>query len=106
MVSLELEEVVVSSQRVLDGEEPIRMVTRQWNGVWQFVSARELDDTEAIGVHAYDLLHEDPTLKRVTHLCRGELAYRKGPDDEWRIISFSSAEEMDYLIDNGLLPDV
>jgi hypothetical protein len=80
------EPLSIASTRVIDRSEPLRLVTRQRDGSWQFLDGRPVDVDHLITTHAHHLCDEFPAepgpLRR---LPPGYLAVRDDVGCPWRI---------------------
>jgi hypothetical protein len=80
------EPLSIAATRVIDRSEPLRLVTRNGDGSWQFLDGRPIDVDHLITTHAHHLFDEFPAdLGMLRHLPRGHLAVRDGAGCPWRI---------------------
>jgi hypothetical protein len=80
------EPLSIASTRVIDRSEPLRLVTRNADGSWQFLDGRPIDVDHLITTHPHHLFDEFPAdLAMLRHLPRGHLAVRDGAGCPWRV---------------------
>ena len=80
------ERLAIASVRVINREEPLRLVMRYADGGWAFLCNTTAHVDDLITVHAHHLFDEFPRdLAPLRPLPPGHLAVRDDPGHPWRI---------------------
>jgi hypothetical protein len=74
----------IASVRVLDGSEPVRLVTRHGDGSWDFLCNTTASSQDLVTVHAGHIFELLPDLAELRDLAPGHLAEREEPGGRWR----------------------
>lgn len=94
-VTLELDEPVVTTKPVAEGEERVGLVIHQHAGVWQFIGATGGTDENVEVLHFFHLLELDAALSQVRRLPPGGVMTRMPIG--WATQHFRTDEELDAL---------
>ena len=92
-VTLDLDEPVVTTQPVAEGNERVKLIIHQHSGVWQFIGATGGTDENATVLHFSHLLDFDPALAQARRLPPGGVLTRMPIG--WASQHFQSDEDMD-----------
>jgi hypothetical protein len=74
----------ITTRRILDGVNPVLLVTHEHDGWWQFLDGGEFERDGAVAVHAGHVLSEDLTLLELADLPRGWEAERAAVGEPWQ----------------------
>jgi hypothetical protein len=77
-----IDELVVGSKRVINGEAPIAGIVHTHDGRWEFLDAREVGADELGAVHLRHLVSDHPHIRDFADLPRGHAAWQE-PDGNW-----------------------
>jgi hypothetical protein len=78
--------LAIASVRVIERQEPLRLVMPYADGGWAFLCNTTADPDQLIAVHAHHLFDEFPVDLLIPRLLHpGQLAVRDDPGRPWRI---------------------
>jgi hypothetical protein len=83
----------ITTRRILDGADPVLLVTHEHDGWWQFLDGGELDRDGAVAVHAGHVLSDDLTLLELADLPRGWEAERAAVGEPWQRYEWCDDED-------------
>lgn len=90
--------VVGTSRQVLFEGAPVAIILHQYDGTWQMVcSTPGKSDDDMAAVHFGDLVDSDSTLTHAIGLRPGQGLFRTDRSSGWRVIYFSSDDEISEL---------
>lgn len=95
------DEIVVTSDAVLNRGKTVIFVIRMHDDGFQFLSLSEEDEV-AQAVHFHDLCSLDGTLAAVGTLKIGEMALRQDCNSSWQYHQFGSAVAFDEWVTTGI----
>src|SRR4051812_34615256 len=79
-------QLAIASVRVINREEPLRLVMRYADGAWAFLCNTTAHPDDLITVHAHHLFDDFPAdLEPLRSLPPAHLAERQGPGHPWLV---------------------
>jgi hypothetical protein len=83
----------ITTRRILDGADPVLLVTHEHDGWWQLLDGGEFDREGAVAVHAGHVLAEDLTVLELADLPRGWEAERAAVGEPWQRYEWCDDED-------------
>lgn len=74
---------VFTSDRVVNGREPICLVFHHENGDWEFVTGKEEGSSEISLIHVGHIIESDPSIAVLADLPSGWKAWRESSASDW-----------------------
>lgn len=87
MTEPNLNVAVLTSKYVVSKVSTIVYVTLHDDGVWEFWSKEEIDESEIMVVSLKQILEIDASIKQILNLSVGFSAVRNDKSDEWQIVA-------------------
>ncbi len=93
-------DVVVSTDSVLHGRQPVCLAAHLYSDTWLFLPADTSDGSgeQPVAAHWAHLVETDPSLADLAGLAQGDLLVRR-PGSEWTRVRFWSDSDYDRILD-------
>lgn len=76
---------VLTTRYVVKNNSPVVTVIYDKDGDWQFLSAEEIDESDAVVLSMKEMIKHDDTLYNIPELKCGQSAVRENIHSPWRI---------------------